>query len=168
MLADDPAELAQFGGLIEIRPIFHTMSPVAFSMIRMMLASRQSMMMLSGWKRLSPASYHLFGPSTDMELMCIQSPMPSGLRLAVVGVAGEGVLGAFAEAHFVEMFVAVPFPHDVAVPVHFEDHVVEKLLVGNLGIAGVAVREHKRIAGVGLGLHAGRVVAGGAAFALES
>ena len=89
-----------------------------------------------------------------------------GLRLAVVGVAGEGVLGAFAEAHFVEMLVAVPFPHDVAVPVHFEDHVVEKLLVGNLGIAGVAVREHKRIAGVGLGLHAGRVVAGGAAFAL--
>ena len=61
----------------------------------------------------------------------------------------------------------LPFPHDVAVPVHFEDHVVEELLVGNLGIAGVAVREHKRIAGVGLGLHAGRVVAGGAAFALE-
>ena len=90
-----------------------------------------------------------------------------GLRGAVIGIAGEGVLGAFAEAHLVEMLVAVPFPHDVAVPVHFEDHVVEKLLVGNLGIAGVAVREHKRIAGVGLGLHAGRVVAGGAAFALE-
>ena len=90
-----------------------------------------------------------------------------GLRLAVVGVAGEGVLGAFAEAHFVEMLVAVPFPYDVAVPVHFEDHVVEELLVGNLGIAGVAVREDEGVAGVGLGLHAGRVVAGGAAFALE-
>ena len=90
-----------------------------------------------------------------------------GLCGAVVGVAGEGVLGAFAETHFVEMLVAVPFPHDVAIPVHFEDHVVEELLVGNFGITGVAVCEDEGVAGVGLGFHAGRVVAGGAALALE-
>ena len=42
-------------------------------MIAMMFASRASQIMLSGWKRSSPWSYHLFGPNTLIELMCIQS-----------------------------------------------------------------------------------------------
>ena len=42
----------------------------------MMLLSRAHQMRLSGWKRASPASYQRFGPSSDMELMCIQSPIP--------------------------------------------------------------------------------------------
>src|SRR5665648_1262779 len=57
-------------------PTFQTSLPVFFSMIAMIFDSLASQIMLSGWKRSSPASYHLLGPSTDMELMCIQSPMP--------------------------------------------------------------------------------------------
>ena len=90
-----------------------------------------------------------------------------GLRGAVVGVAGQRVLGAFAEAQLVEMLVAVPFPHDVAVPVHFEDHVVKQLLVGNFGVAGVAVGKDEGVAGIGLRLHARGVIAHGVALALE-
>lgn len=59
----------------------------------------------------------------------------------------------------------LPFPHDVAVPIHFVDHVV-KHLVGNGGHVDVLVREDQRVAAVGFGIGTGHIVAHGVAFAL--
>ena len=50
------------GVALKSGPIFHTILPVSLSMMARMLASRESKMMLSGLKRMSPWSCHLFGP----------------------------------------------------------------------------------------------------------
>ena len=90
-----------------------------------------------------------------------------GRGRTVVGVASHGVLAAFVESEFIEVVAAQPFPDDVAVPVGFHNQVVDELLVGDFGIAHVAVGEHEGVATVGAGFHAGSVVAHGVAFALE-
>ena len=78
VLADDPAELAQFGGLIEIRAdlpydvaggLFDDQDDVGVAAVDDDVV---------GVEALVASVVPLFGPSTDMELMCIQSPMPSG------------------------------------------------------------------------------------------
>ena len=90
-----------------------------------------------------------------------------GLGGTIVGVAAHGVLAGFAEAHLVEMVTGQPFPHDVAVPGGLHDQVVQQQLVGDFGIAHVAVGEHQSVAAVGAGLHAGSVIAHGVPFTLE-
>ena len=65
-----------------------------------------------------------------------------------------------------KVLVAGPFPDDVALPVHFQNHVVQKQLVRDVLVAGVAVGQDQGVARIGLGLHARRVVAHGVALAL--
>ena len=61
-------------------PTRHTISPVSLLMIARIFAFLASIIRLSGWKRSSPWSYHLFSPKTDILLMCIQSPPASPCR----------------------------------------------------------------------------------------
>ena len=57
------------------------MRPVARSTMAMMFASRLLIMMLSGWKRPSPASYHWFGPRYEAALMCSQSTVTRSAKV---------------------------------------------------------------------------------------
>jgi hypothetical protein len=65
------------------------------------------------------------------------------------------------------VLVARPLPEDVAVPVHFQDQIVQELLVADCAIAHIAVGKDQGFAFQRLGLHAGRVVAHGVAFTLK-
>ena len=84
----------------------------------------------------------------------------------IVGVAVHEVAGDGVEAQLLKMIRYLPFPHDVAVPIHFVDHVVKQHLVGNGGHVDVLVREDQRVAAVGFGIGTGHIVAHGVAFAL--
>ena len=89
-----------------------------------------------------------------------------GLGRTVVGVAAEGVFGAFAESHFMEVLVAGPFPENVAVPVHFQNQVVQQELVRDVLVAGIAVGQNQGVARIRLGFHARRVISHRVALAL--
>lgn len=65
------------------------------------------------------------------------------------------------------MFMARPFPEDIAVPVHFQDQVVQQLFVADCAIAHIAVGKDQGFALKRLGFHAWGKVAHGVAFTLE-
>ena len=86
---------------------------------------------------------------------------------AEVGVTAHGVAGLFGKAHFLNMIGTLPFPYDFALPVDLVDHVINQGLVADVRHMRVTMAENERIAGIDSGLHAGGVVAGSAALALE-
>ena len=65
------------------------------------------------------------------------------------------------------MVRAIPFPYNVAVPRYFVDNVVNQRFIADIGLNRVFVAEYKGVAGINLGLLAGRVIARRAAFALK-
>ena len=77
----------------------------------------------------------------------------------IVGVTVHEVTGNGVKAQLLKVIGHFPFPHDVAVPIHFVDHVVKQHLVGNGGHVDVLVREDQRIAAVGFGIGTGHVIA---------
>ena len=85
---------------------------------------------------------------------------------AALGVGADGVFGGAGEAELIEVLVGVPGPDDLALLVHDIDHVVQQHFAVDFGIAHVVVGQNQHLS-VQLGLDAGRIITGGAAFKLE-
>ena len=167
VLADDPADGAQFGRAVVIRAelpgdlaglFADDENDVGFAAVHDQVVGMEALV-----ARIIPLVGTEHGHGVDVHPVA----HAFGQRGAVVGVAAESVLGTFAKAHFMEVLVAGPFPDDVAVPVHFQNKVVQKQLVRNILIADVAVGQDQGVARINPGFHARRVVAHGVAFALE-
>lgn len=62
-----------------------------------------------------------------------------------VGVAGHGVAGFFAEGKIVEVFATDPFPNDVALPVDFDDGVVDEGFFADGGVGDVFVTQDEGV-----------------------
>ena len=168
VLADDPAELPQFGGLVVVRPdlphdvaggLLDDQNDVGVAAVDDEVVGMETLV-----ARVVPLvrAEHGHGIGVDPVARDVAVAEPG----VVVGIAVHEVARDGVEAQFLKMIGHFPFPDDVAVPVHFVDHVVEQELVGNFGHADVLVREDQRVAAVGLGFHAGHVIAHGVAFAL--
>ena len=78
---------------------------------------------------------------------------------AHIGVVVQRGARRIVEAKLVEMVAAAPLPDHVALPVDFNNRVIQQQLVGDIGIHQVGVGEDQRISPLHLRLQARRVVA---------
>jgi len=62
-----------------------------------------------------------------------------------VGVASHGVAGFFTEGEVVEVFAANPFPNDVALPIDFDDGVVDEGFFADGGVGHIFVAQDEGV-----------------------
>ena len=81
------------------------------------------------------------------------------VREMLVRIAEEHILRRLRKSQFAEMIAHMPFPDNIAFPVHLNEHIVQQLLVADLVIVDRFMAKDQRVAAVRLALHPRHIIA---------
>ncbi|MNR27361.1 hypothetical protein D3C85_1446320 [compost metagenome] len=65
-----------------------------------------------------------------------------------VGITEQNIACRLVKAQLIKMVTRRPFPDNIALPVHFNDGVVQQLLVGNLVVMQILMGQNQRFSTV--------------------